>query len=244
MPFGMSVTMKADKFLLNTLFIHWGMLIKAYSAKTSQSIQCFVKIITTWTSDNDKQLGSCTFIRTVKVQYFGLFIHILNRCEQTHQLNALGWLSLRKQLIFCNATTGWPFTISPFTWSTQSNHGLGKCYTKFIWGKFPRRIALTIWPNQFHSPKNGCGGVNLVSKMTWRNGTQSSVHNIPFRKTRQTFQMFHCSRKRSAETTQKIVFHLLSTWVFQKRLVNGKKPMSEECLQKFHTGEVSPPRSV
>ena len=111
-------------------------------------------------------------------------------------------------------------------------------------GKFPRRIALTIWPNQFHSPKNGCGGVNLVSKMTWRNGTQSSVQNIPFRKTGQTFQMFHCSRKRSAETTQKIVFHLLSTWVFQKRLVNGKKPMSEECLQKFHTGEVSPPRSV
>ena len=35
--------------------------------------------------------------------------------------------------------------------------------------------------------------------------------------------MFHCSRQLSAETTQKIVFHLLSDWVFQKRLVNGKK---------------------
>ena len=32
------------------------------------------------------------FMRTVKVQYFGLFIHILNRCEQTHQLNA--WVGL------------------------------------------------------------------------------------------------------------------------------------------------------
>lgn len=33
MPLGMSVTMKADKFSLNTLFIHWGMQIKAYRAK-------------------------------------------------------------------------------------------------------------------------------------------------------------------------------------------------------------------
>ena len=81
MPFGMSVTMKADKFSLNTLFIHWGMQIKAYNAKDI--------------SDNDKQLKSSTFIRTVKVHYFGRFIHILNRCEQTHQLNA--WVGLARE---------------------------------------------------------------------------------------------------------------------------------------------------
>ena len=134
-------------------------------------------MITTWTSDNDKQLGSSTFI-TVKVHYFGLFIHILNL------------RSLRKQLIFCNATTGWPFTTSPLTWSPRSNHGLGKCYTKFILGKFPRRIALTIWPNQSIHRKTA------VEEWTWyQRGPEQMEHKIPFRIFRSEKQdkLFRCS---------------------------------------------------
>ena len=37
--------------------------------------------------------------------------------------------------------------------------------------------------------------------------------------------MFRCSRKFSAGTTQKVVFHLLFNWVFCKLFVNGKQPL-------------------
>ena len=62
----------------------------------------------------------------------------------------------------------------------------------------------------------------------WRNGTRISVWNIPSGKTGLPFQMFRCSRKFSDETTQKVLFHLLSKskWIFRKILVNGKRPQS------------------
>ena len=44
-------------------------------------------------------------------------------------------------------------------------------------------------------------------------------------KTGLPFQMFLCSRKFSAGMTQKVVFHLLSNWIFRKILVNGKQPI-------------------
>ena len=49
--------------------------------------------------------------------------------------------------------------------------------------------------------------------------------NIPCGKTGLPFQMFLCSRKFSAGMTQKVVFHLLSNWIFRKILVNGKQPI-------------------
>ena len=36
--------------------------------------------------------------------------------------------------------------------------------------------------------------------------------------------MFRCSKKFSTGITQKVVFHLLSTWIFQKICVRGKQP--------------------
>ena len=41
-------------------------------------------------------------------------------------------------------------------------------------------------------------------------------------KQRLPFQMFRCSRKFSAGTTKKIMFHLLSNRIFQNLFVNGK----------------------
>ena len=45
---------------------------------------------------------------------------------------------------------------------------------------------------------------NRYQRRLWRNGTLISVWNIPPRKTGLPFQMFRCSRKFSAGTTQKM----------------------------------------
>ena len=50
--------------------------------------------------------------------------------------------------------------------------------------------------------------------------------NIPSGKTGLHFQMFRCSRKFSAGTIQKVLFHLLSHRILRKLFVNGKKPLS------------------
>ena len=58
------------------------------------------------------------------------------------------------------------------------------------------------------------------------------------------FQMFRCSRKVSAGTTQKVVFHLLSNRIFRKIWVDGKQPTSpvrqlSKRLQTLHRPRVS-----
>ena len=45
-----------------------------------------------------------------------------------------------------------------------------------------------------------------------------------FRKNRTTFQMFYCSCKFSAGSTQTVAFQLLSNRIFRKLFVNGKQP--------------------
>ena len=46
--------------------------------------------------------------------------------------------------------------------------------------------------------------------------------------------MFRCSRKFSAGTTKKVMFHLLSNRIFRNIFVNGKQPgfWSEKLLSK------------
>ena len=46
--------------------------------------------------------------------------------------------------------------------------------------------------------------------------------------------MFRCSRKFSAGTTKKVMFHLLSNRIFRNLFVNGKQPAfwSEKLLSK------------
>ena len=61
-------------------------------------------------------------------------------------------------------------------------------------------------------------GLRLVSKDSFEEMEPKFplLWNIPSGKTRLPFRMFRCSRKFSAETTQKIVFHLLSSRIFRK----------------------------
>ena len=49
---------------------------------------------------------------------------------------------------------------------------------------------------------------------------------IPSGKTVLPFQVFRCSRKFCAGTTQKVVFHLLSNRIVLKIFVNGKQPIT------------------
>ena len=64
---------------------------------------------------------------------------------------------------------------------------------------------------------------NWYQRLLWRNGTRISVWNILFGKTGLPFQMFRCSRKFSAGTTQKVVCRLLFNRVFRKLFENGKQ---------------------
>ena len=50
----------------------------------------------------------------------------------------------------------------------------------------------------------------LFQRWLWRTRTRISICNIQFGETGLPFQMPRCSRKFSAGTTQKVVFHLLS----------------------------------
>ena len=63
---------------------------------------------------------------------------------------------------------------------------------------------------------------NWHQRWLWRNWTRSSVWNIPSGKTGLPLQMFRSSWKFSAETTKKVMFHLLSNRIFQNLFVNGK----------------------
>ena len=49
--------------------------------------------------------------------------------------------------------------------------------------------------------------------------------SISPRKTRLPFQMFRCSWKFSAGKTQRVMFHVLSSRIFRKLLVNSKQPL-------------------
>ena len=62
-------------------------------------------------------------------------------------------------------------------------------------------------------------------------------HEFPFgrfrpEKTGLPFQMFRCSRKFSAGTTQDVLFHLLSNRIFWKLFENGKQPIID-IIKKY-----------
>ena len=67
-------------------------------------------------------------------------------------------------------------------------------------------IGLAICTNQFH-----------LRKKRTRKPENGIIWNIPSGKTGLPFEVFHYSRKFSAGTTQKVVFHLLSNRIFQPR---------------------------
>ena len=76
---------------------------------------------------------------------------------------------------------------------------------------------------------------NRYQRRLWRNGTLISVWNIPPGKTGLPFQMFRFSRKFSAGTIQKVVFHSLSNRISRTILVNGKQPISLDSSWTFLT---------
>ena len=110
----------------------------------------------------------------------------------------------------------------------QTDRSTGKWYAKFRTGKFRPGIAFTNCTNQFHSPKNGREGLKLVSKMALKKWNTNFRSDIPPEKTGLPFQMFRCSWKFSAGTTQKVVFHILSKRIFRTSLVNGRQPTSPD----------------
>ena len=70
-------------------------------------------------------------------------------------------------------------------------------------------------------------GLKLVSN----GGFEEMEHEFPFErfrpeKTGLPYQMFRCSRKFSAGTTQDVLFHLLSNRIFWKLFENSKQPIT------------------
>ena len=89
------------------------------------------------------------------------------------------------------------------------------------------RIPFTQINCEVNLPKNGRGGLKLVSN----GGFEEMEHEFPFErfrpeKTGLPFQMFRCSRKFSAGTTQDVLFHLLSNRIFWKLFENGQHPIT------------------
>jgi len=90
---------------------------------------------------------------------------------------------------------------------------LGKRQAKFKIVKFRPRIAFCICTNQSHLPKKGREGLKLVTwlkKKKWDTNYRLEITGLPF-------QIFRCSQKFSAGTTQKVTLHLL--------FVIGKQPI-------------------
>ena len=89
---------------------------------------------------------------------------------------------------------------------------------KYRTGKFHPGIALTICTNQFHLPGNDHQGLKLVSKMALKKWNRNFCLEYSVWKTGLPFQMFRCSWKFSAGTTQK----RRVPFTFQLDFVNGK----------------------
>ena len=125
-------------------------------------------------------------------------------------------------LFFYSSAKLW--LLVPFTWANRLVHGLqfGQMERKIQTGKFRPGIAFTIRTNQFHLPKNDREGMKLVTKMFRRNGTRISFWNSLSGKTGQPFQKFRCSRKVSAETTQRAKYSS-SNRIFRKLFLKGKQ---------------------
>ena len=112
----------------------------------------------------------------------------------------------------------------PFTWAKRTVHGLGKWWAKFRTGKFhPGSRICHLYKSVPSTEKTVTKAWNWYQTWLWANGRQISVWNITSVKTGLPFQVFLCSRKFSAGTTQKIVLHLLSNRIFRKRFLNSKQ---------------------
>ena len=90
---------------------------------------------------------------------------------------------------------------------------------------FPPGIAFTICrksvPFTEKLPRKPETGIKV--------GFEEMEHEFAFgtsrpKKNRLHFEIFRCSRKFSTEMTQKVIFHLLSNRILQKRLFDGKQP--------------------
>ena len=112
----------------------------------------------------------------------------------------------------------------PFTVANRSVDGLGKWYAKFRTAKFRAGIAFTICTYPFHLLRNDHEGLKLVLKKALKQWNTNFCLEYSIRKNRLPFQLFRCSRKFSAATTQEVVFHLLFNRVLRKRfdMVNNR----------------------
>ena len=138
--------------------------------------------------------------------------------KQTYKLRA--WQLFLKPLGYLDQVDG----CVQFTWANRWVHGLGNWHSKFRTGKFRLGIASTIVEMRWFTEKRPRMPETGI-KDDWRGWKRISDWNIPCGKRGLPFQMFRCSRKFSAGMTQKVVFHLLSNWIFQKILVNGNQPI-------------------
>ena len=85
-------------------------------------------------------------------------------------------------------------------------------------------------------PKNGCGGLKLVSKMALKEWNTNCRLEYSIRNNRTTFSDVPLLRKLSVGTTQKVVFHLFSNGISRKIFVNRKQPLKR--LSRFPDWDV------
>ena len=119
----------------------------------------------------------------------------------------------------------WDSGCLPFTWANHSVHGVGKWFAILRTGKFRPGIAFTMCTNYVHLPKNGREGLKLVSEMALKNWNTNSL----------PIQTFRFLRKFSNETTQKVVFYLLSNRI-GKLFVNLNTHNSVPCASRRRLG--------
>ena len=99
-----------------------------------------------------------------------------------------------------------------------------------------------ICKNQLYLPKNGLEGLKLVSKIALRKMNMNFRLEHSIQKNRTTFSDVLLLPEFSTGMNQKVVFHLLSDWIFQEICVSGKKPPkttktssdSHQMVRKLH----------
>ena len=128
---------------------------------------------------------------------------------------------------------------TPKTHSRLKKHSLvvyhlhGQTVQFMVWTKGKQNSGLVnvvsescpfICKNQLYLPKNGLEGLKLVSKIALRKWNMNFRLEHSIQKNRTTFSDVPLLPEFSTGMNQKVVFHLLSDWIFQEICVSGKQP--------------------
>ena len=111
-------------------------------------------------------------------------------------------------------------------WVVYNLHGETGRLT--VWANVKQNSGLINFPPESRLPFVQISSIYRITAAKVWDGFEEMEHEFSLtlehsvrKKTRLPFQMFRCSRKSSAGTTQKVVFHLLSNRIFRRLIVNG-----------------------